>query len=94
MKVLRQKDYEKMRKFRDKQQKLSVAKLSFVGKYFKTQTNPRTETTPRLVDKLNHARLNSVIICPAAKRKGGGVEYMAEFFLGDLAESFREERKI
>ena len=78
MKVLRQKDYEKMRKFRDKQQKLSVAKLSFVCKYFPTQANPKTETTPRSVDKLKHARLNSVIISPAAKRNGE-VEYMAEF---------------
>ena len=73
------KEDKKIRKSREKQQKLSVAKLSFVGKYFKTQTNPRTETTPRPVDKLKHARLNSVIISPAAKRKGGGVELMAEF---------------
>jgi hypothetical protein len=56
-----------------------VAKLSFVGKYFKTQTNPRTETTPNPVNKLTNARLNSAILSPAAKRKGGGVEYMAEF---------------
>jgi hypothetical protein len=73
------KEYEKIRQFREKQQKLSVAKLSFVLKYFKTQTNPRTETTPNPVNKLTNARLNSAIISPATKRKGGGVEYMAEF---------------
>ena len=73
------KEDEKIRKFREKQQKLSVAKLSFVGKYFKTQTNPRTETTPNPVNKLTNARLDSAILSPAAKRKGGGVEYMAEF---------------
>ena len=47
--------------------------------YLPTQTNPRTETTPKPVNKLTHARLNSAIISPAAERKGGGVENMAEF---------------
>ena len=42
-------------------------------------TNPRTETTPKPVNKLKHAWLNSATTSPAAKRKGGGVQDMTEF---------------
>jgi hypothetical protein len=38
-----------------------------------TQTNSRTEPTPKPVNKLKHARLSSVIISPLQKGKGVGV---------------------
>ena len=47
-----------------------MEKLRFVGKYFPTLTNPKTETTQWI--SLNNARLNSAI---SSKMKVGGVGY-------------------
>ena len=68
---------EKTKKFRENQQKLSVAKLSFP-----TVTNPKQEnmTSPSPVDGICYKRMNSVILSLATKRKGGGVECLADFY--------------
>jgi hypothetical protein len=61
---------------------MSVAKLSFVNRFFPTVTISKQEnvTSPNPANCVNTRKLNSVILSPAAKRKGRGVECSAEFY--------------
>ena len=59
-----------------------MAKLRFVRKFFPTVTNQKQEnmTNPSPVNGICDKRMNSVILSPATKRKGGGVQSLEDFY--------------
>jgi hypothetical protein len=60
---------EKNRKVRENKKKMSVAKLSFVKRFFPTVTNPTpgNVTCPNSANDMKTRKLNSVILSPATK---------------------------
>ena len=75
------KQEEKQRKLIENQKKMSVAKLSFVSRYFPTMTTRKQEmTSPNPAICMKTRIKKSVILSPATKRKGWGVEHSAEFY--------------
>ena len=78
---IQNKQDEKQRRILEKQQKMSVAKLNFVRRYFPMMTTPKQGTAspnPAIGTSARNLK-NSVMLSPATKRKGREVDHSEEF---------------